>query len=140
MHSPRGVGPLDGGQGNVEVLGEEPALLHQELAALRVVRTQRADLRAGGVIHGRALGEWLPLHLFYPLTTFEPSSVRSLIGPSPTKRSAATHVIALFTGQGPASDAPVWRRPRGGWRPRRRFRGTKCRLTDPTHSSVAPVH
>src|ERR671933_1494126 len=102
MHSPRGVGPLDGGQGNVEVLGEEPALRHQEIAALRVVRTQRADLLAGGVIHGRALDELLPLHFFYPLTSIEPSSVRSLIDPSPTKRAAATGVIALFTGQGPA--------------------------------------
>ena len=98
MHIPRGVGPLDGGQRNVEVLGEEPAQLHQEIAALRVVRAQYADLLAGGVIHGRALDELLPLHLFYPLTTIEPSGVRFLICPSPTKRAAATGVIALFTG------------------------------------------
>src|SRR5918912_3589720 len=138
MHSPGGVGPLDGGQGNVEVLGEEPAFRYQEIATLRVIGTQRADLHTGGVIHGRARDELLLLHLFYPLTTIEPSTVRSLICPSPTTWGTATGVITPCTAQGPASDAPFWRRPRVDGLPDS-VPGGKVPSRDPTRSSVAPV-
>jgi hypothetical protein len=81
----------------------------------------------------------LPLQLFYPPMTID-ARTRPVVCASPCPLQSATGVVALLTGQGPASAAPCWHRPRGGWRPRRRPKGPKCRLMNPTHPSVAPIH